>query len=261
MITNIALSLFGVGMIGLIIILSVMLSRTMKEKKVFGIGSLLLGIIFTVSLGLGIFILIDNRNNTKITERFLSTITGKAKTVATQASTDQKNKKQDIKTTEIKKEEPMKAETKKTTKSDPTKTNSTNVSKVSKPIDLADPIQILKCYLDYGYIDGNAQYIVHYELKNISKKNIDAYTTTTVMFDVYGEPVMYYKTRGNFINHLHDSYGLDVGQVDTMVTGDVLDTTKKVKGIIMKVHFTDGTVWQNPKWNEFMNAEAKHLIE
>jgi len=25
----------------------------------------------------------------------------------------------------------------------------------------------------------------------------------------------------------------------------------------MKVHFIDGSVWENPKWNEFMNTESK----
>ncbi len=253
------LSCFSIGILGLSGVLVSAINKTRKGRKVFGIGMSFTTIIFLAILILGGFVAIDDVNQTRITEGILSSLKKESKNTVTENET-QKMQNQNSNMQASSQE--IKDSTTDNKSSSGENARNSNLKNDTKQLSMKgnietnenDPLQIESCIPTQI---STGQLVAKYKVKNNSKKTIDAYITTTLMFDGFDEPVLYYNTQSNHINHEHQDYTLAPGIKDEILGSEVMDKTKKVKGIIMKVHFTDGTTWENPRWDKFIKDQGK----
>lgn len=262
LVTKIAAAFLCIGTLGMLIILISLLVRMYQGKRLFNFLTAFFCIIFSGILFLGGFIAVDDLKQTNITKNVIEKVTAQKKDIAAENKSNdnpKSNSTKEVNSSSVKNQSDNKKNPETKSNDNSSKNNNTS-TKVELSIkdnfesNEKDPLVISKCTL----VQINQyQLIAKYQVKNNSNKTIDAYTTTTLMYDGFDEPVMYYMTDSNHINHIHQDYSLSKGQTDENIGSEVLSKTKKIKGIIMKVHFTDGTTWENPRWDTFIKTQEK----
>jgi len=128
-------------------------------------------------------------------------------------------------------------------KINPAKNNgkNTKASSLQKKIE-QPPLKLLKALVTFNAIDNPEARVI---VKNVSKKTVDAYDLGIYCFDRYGDPVNHY---------LYDTNRFGALSQNTIKPGQSFgsnsywtlyghENTAKIKVVLEKVHFTDGTTW------------------
>ncbi|RKD20959.1 hypothetical protein BEP19_14835 [Ammoniphilus oxalaticus] len=111
------------------------------------------------------------------------------------------------------------------------------------------PLELLKSWVTFNSI-GNPE--ARIRLKNITNKSVDAFDVKILTFDNYNQPVNHYLYKENIFSGVSQDI-INPG----ITTGDNYywtlhghDNTTKIKTVLVRVHFTDDSVWENPNWSQ-----------
>jgi tetratricopeptide (TPR) repeat protein len=118
------------------------------------------------------------------------------------------------------------------------------------------PLEILKLGVTFNSIDNPEARLV---VKNTSNKTIDAYEVKILTFDNYNEPVNHYLYDNNIFGAISQDI-IKPGQTfgyDYYWTLHGYENTTKIKAVLVSVHFTDDSTWENPNLTEQVNKLKK----